>query len=159
MNNYKNNVKEYNNAVADIYEQLEIYRNLRENDEWNLLLFQDVRDELSEALLYYGPLFAEIRAEAEMAENNRRLCLEENKLFWREKLSEERGSVSLAESKALLDCEDSMIEENKKKELYYKAKELMERTDQVLNAISSRIKYLLKYEQEEDVYDKQTHHR
>ena len=54
------------------------------------------------------------------------------------------GHAEDIETNTFADCEGVLREEMKANEDYYKAKSLIERVDQELNSISSRLKILIK---------------
>lgn len=107
---------------------------------------QTLRDEISEELFWFGPCYAETRAAAERADANYKTCLEEKKKYWKAKYGGQRGTGVLVETDAYLDCKDLLDELNDRNEDFYLAKSLVERTDQILNSISSRLKLTLKNE-------------
>jgi hypothetical protein len=131
----------YEDCLAQTLSQIKRYSTARRNrSEWDKWEFQDIRDELAEALVFFGPHYADLRAESEQREVDRKLKFEKRRLYWRSYYKGERGTASLAESKALEDCEDELNNEVEANRLYYQARELISRLDQVLNSIASRLK-------------------
>lgn len=120
----------------------------KEGDEYDKWFFQDVRDELSEALVFFGPHYADLRANAEQAEVDRKNKIEERKEYWRDHYKRQRGTASMVESKAIQDCKVKFDHEVEAKREYYRARIMIERVDQVLNSIASRLKLLEKYDKE-----------
>jgi hypothetical protein len=113
-------------------------------DYWDYWLFQEIRDQLDESMIYFSPIYAEIRANAEQAEIDRKMYYEERSLYWRDNLGGERGSAGKAESKAFVDCKDLYLKESQAKKEYYKARALVEQVNQLSNSISGRTKGLLR---------------
>lgn len=107
---------------------------------------QELRDRLSECLFHFGPIYAHIRSQAERADANYKTCLEEKKKYWKAKYGAARGTGVLVETDAYLDCKDMLDILNDRNEDFYLAKSLVERTDQILNSISSRLKLTIKHE-------------
>lgn len=134
----------YQEAVKELGDLVGQYSKVWESD--NKEEAQDLRDQLSIALWFFGPEVARFRANAERAENARKMKYDERKKYWKHKYGGARGTASLVEADAHIDCADVIKEEEDAKENYYLAKALQERTDQVLNSISSRIKDLQKHE-------------
>lgn len=107
---------------------------------------QSLRDEISEELFWFGPCYAETRAAAERAEADYKACIEEKRKYWRNKFAKERGTAAMVDAEAFLDCRDLQAILINKNEDFYLAKSLIERVDQVLNSISSRLKLVIKHE-------------
>jgi hypothetical protein len=127
--------------------QVKRYRTAIKNEsEWDYWEFQNIRDELAEALLYFGPHYAKTRQDSELAEVERKALFAERRIHWKEHYKSVRGTASLAEDKATLDCKDIMAAEAKANHLYYQARSIVERVDQVLNGIASRLKPIEKYD-------------
>ena len=137
----------YQECMETCLVEIKKYHTARRNevDKFDPWIFQDIRDELSEALVHFGPLYADLRADAEQAENDRKIHYETRKEFWKDHFEGKRGTASLAESKALQDCEDIMKSETEANRKYYQARTLVERIDQVLNGTASRLKLLEKH--------------
>jgi hypothetical protein len=139
-----NNTNTYAYWIGRISELVTKYKPVRETGTINDV--QELRDDLSEALFWFGPIQAQLRADAERAEAIYKSCIEEKSLYWKEKYSGARGTADMVKSKAVLDCrelQDKLISAN---EQYYLSKSLLERTDQILNSLSSRIKIVNKNE-------------
>lgn len=134
----------YNETLVNITNLVKSYKDIRENGTINDV--QTLRDELSEQLFFFGAPFAEIRSAAERADSSYKTCLEESRRKWKNKFGQARGSVGLAENEAFIECEDLLEEVNNKNRDFYLAKSLLDRCDQVLNSISSRLKIIGKYE-------------
>lgn len=107
---------------------------------------QELRDQISESLFHFGDTYAFIRANSERAESNYKMCIEENKVFRRKQLEGKKGSVTVADSEAILDCREKLEEMHTKNEQYYLAQNLILRVDQVLNSLSSRLKLNSRHE-------------
>lgn len=107
---------------------------------------QLLRDEISECLFHFGDTYAHIRSAAERAESNYKNCLADKRAYWREKFGEKRGTATLVENEAYLSCKELQDELNDRNEDHYLAKSLLDRADQLLNSISSRLKLTLKHE-------------
>lgn len=107
---------------------------------------QQLRDLLSINLYKLSSLEADYRMGADSAENTRKLCVTQAEEKYREEYKNKRGSASLAERKALIECQDSYRDEEAAKGQYYTIKNLVERVDQVINSISSRIKQAIKHD-------------
>lgn len=139
----------YEECLEKTLTHIKRYNTARNNqNEWDKWEFQEIRDDLSESLVFFGPFYSDLRADAEQAEINRKMFYEERKKYWRDKLGGSRGSASLAESNAMIDCKEIYELEIKANREYYKARSLVERIDQVLNSIASRLKILEKHDRE-----------
>lgn len=131
------------------------YGDARRNSQWDYWEFQDIRDDLAEALVYFDPIIAELRADAEQAEVDRKDEFAKRRLHWRREFEGKRGTASDAGDLANIDIKpflDAEIEANKR---YQKARGLKERIDQVLNGISSRLKPLDKYDSQNQTHGKE----
>lgn len=117
-------------------------------DEWDKWRFQDIRDELGEALVFFGPFLADIRTVAETAELERKKLEAESRAKWTLHYKSARGTAALVAGEVMKDCEEVYRAEIRANNAYYKARELRERVDQVLNGIASRLKILEKYDKE-----------
>ena len=73
----------YDECMQIVLVNVKRYRTLREKDPDNKKDLQSIRDTLSEALLFFGPVYAELRIAAANAELNRKLKMNERKKFWR----------------------------------------------------------------------------
>jgi len=120
------------------------YKPLREHGSQEEI--QTLRDEISEVLWYFGPKYAAIRAESERAKSNYESCVEQKKKYWKAKFGEKRGTAELAEINAKEDCEAFLDILNSRNEDFYAARSLIDRTDQILNSVSSRLKLVIKHE-------------
>ena len=134
----------YKQALKEITRLVKSYKALRQDGSTEDI--QELRDEISEQLFFFGPEYAEIRSRAEKAESDYKSCLETQKKYWKEKFGEKRGAVGLAENEAAISCNDAMDELNARNRDFYLAKSLMERSDQILNSLSSRLKIINKNE-------------
>lgn len=137
----------YEECKRICYRYIKQYSKLR--DEYEHLdpeKVQDIRDNLSEALIYFGEEAARLRAEAEDAELEKKRYLAERKEYWREQFDGKRGTASLAESNALQDAMDVSKAEIQANKEYYEAKHLIERVDQLINSIASRMKIISKHD-------------
>lgn len=133
----------YERCLEEIHAQIKRYKTARRMMSEDINEYQDIRDMLTEALFFFGITYADIRYNAEAAEMKRKLFYIERKVYWKEQ-HPERGLADLIESKTLADSKTVEEEELQAKKQYYKARILMERADQELNSISSKIKILLK---------------
>lgn len=138
----------YEDCLLDIMTQVKryvTYRQRKLDDFWEL---QSIRDNMSEALLFFGPFYADIRANAEQAEMDRKMAYNERKMHWKEQYKVDgkipRGSADPIETHVLEDIKEHYQREVDRNREYYKARVLMERADQELNSISSRLKALMK---------------
>lgn len=138
----------YEDCLTDCLAHVKQYNTARKNKQWDYWEFQEIRDNLAESLVFFGPLFADLRADAELAEVKRKQLFEERKLFHREESKGQRITAAEVESKATRDIEAAYKEEIEAKRKYYQARNLVERIDQVLNGIASRLKPLDKYDKE-----------
>lgn len=116
----------------------------RKKDDINAI--QDVRDELSEALLYFGMTVVDNRMAAEKAKHNKEYCILEKEDEIINSLDGARGAVSKASREAQIHCKELAEKEIAAYSEYHKAKMILDRSDQILNSISSRLKVLLKNE-------------
>ena len=135
---------EYRKWLGEISKLVGTYKPIRETG--SPAEIQELRDSLSEALFYFGPVQAQLRANAERAEAEYKSCLKEKTLYWKEKFSSKRGTADMVEAQAVLECkelQDDLISAN---EDFYLAKSLLERSDQILNSVSSRLKLVTKHE-------------
>lgn len=137
----------YEQCLHHALKWIKIYTSARKSNMWDYMIFQEIRDELSETLVSFGPVYAELRADAELAEDQRKVHYAKRIKFHKEDFGAmKRGSASYAETEALIDCESYYQRENDTKRQYYLARTLIERIDQVLNGIASRLKPLDKYD-------------
>jgi hypothetical protein len=138
----------YDECLREIMTQVKryvTYRQQKLDDFWEL---QSIRDIMSESLLFFGPFYADLRANAEQAEMERKLAYNDRKTYWKEQFKVDgkipRGSADAIESNVMDDIKDYYQKEVDTNREYYKARVLMERADQELNSISSRLKALMK---------------
>lgn len=127
----------YLTAIQSLTNLVNSYREIRRRGIPDEL--QELRDRISEDLFDFGPTYADIRSAAEKAEANYKTCLKESTFKER---TGTKTTVADAETKAFLDCKELHDEWNNKKHDFYLAKSLLERTEQILNSLSSRIKLL-----------------
>ncbi len=139
----------YEDCLAQTLHQVKHYNTLRNNkDLWDKWEFQDIRDELSEALVYFGPFYADLRADAEQRDIDYKIYLEERKNHWRGVYGGVRGTASQVDSNALIDCKQHLKDKTEANRAYYQARALQDRIDQVLNSLASRLKILEKHDKE-----------
>lgn len=137
----------YEECLTTCEEAVRRYSEMRDSDEeWASLDIQDIRDELGEALVFFGPTLALLRNEMDQAEADRKVYYEKRKLHWKEHFKGERGTASLVESNALIDSKEVIDREIICKDHYHKARILVDRIDQFLNGVASRIKLNEKYD-------------
>lgn len=132
----------YTEALTTLTKLILSYPQIRQTgsqDEIQLL-----RDEISECLYHFGDTYALIRSESERAESRYKQCCEERKVYWRKKFNNKQAG--LADMEAVLECNEALEIMHQKNEDFYRAKSLIERVDQVLNSISSRLKLNSKHE-------------
>lgn len=140
----------YEDCLSECLSQVKKYHTARRSKQWDYWEFQEIRDDLSESLVYFGPVYADLRANAELAEVQRKQRFEERKLHHRSEAKGKKITASEIESLATTDIKTDMEKEVEAKREYYKARHLVERIDQVLNGIASRLKPLDKYDSKED---------
>lgn len=134
----------YNETLVNITNLVKSYKSIRETG--SILEIQELRDSISEQLFFFGEIYANIRSNAEKADSDYKTCLEEKRRHWKQKLGKERGAAGLAENEAFIECEELMDELNNRNRDFYLAKSLIERSEQILNSLSSRIKIVGKHE-------------
>lgn len=135
---------EYIKWLGEISKLVGTYKPIRETG--SSAEIQELRDSLSEALFYFGPVQAQLRANAERAEAEYKSCLKEKTLYWKEKFSSKRGTADMVEAKAVIECKELQDELIAANEDYYLSRSLVDRVDQLLNSISSRIKLVTKHD-------------
>lgn len=133
---------DYEQCLKEIQIQVKRYQTFRRQQSENRSELQDIRDHMSESLLLFGPYYAEIRSNAEASEVDRKLAYEEKKSFYRNKYERKRGTADDVESDTMRDMREYYDNELAANKLYYKCRILVERADQELNSISSRLKLL-----------------
>jgi hypothetical protein len=141
MDNYT-----YDDCLAQCLKHVKSYHTARKSNQWDYWEFQDIRDELGEALVYFNPLFAELRAAAEQAEIDRKHYFAERRKYWRDEAKKNKEPLGAADDNATIDAKPFFDKEVLANKEYYRARGLYERIDQVLNGISSRLKPLDKYD-------------
>ncbi len=107
---------------------------------------QLLRDEISEALYHFGDTYAYIRSAAERAESNLKNCLNENRKRIKSELGDKKGTVAAVDLEANLSCKELQDELLDRNEDHYLARSLLDRSEQILNAISSRLKLNSRHE-------------
>jgi len=132
----------YKDSLVNITGLIGSYKEVREIGDVDNI--QELRDRLSEELFHFGEEFAQIRANAEKAESDYKMCIEKGMKKWRDEFAGTKVTAATIENHAKIDCETLLDELNERRKEYYLAKELIERTDQVLNSLSSRLKLILK---------------
>lgn len=139
----------YEDCLEQTLKYIKEYNTMRNNrDEWDKWRFQDIRDELGEALVFFGPFLADIRTAAETAELERKEIEAISRGKWTRHYKSARGTAALVAEEVMKECKNASLAEIKANNAYYKARELRERVDQVLNGIASRLKILEKYDKE-----------
>jgi hypothetical protein len=132
----------YSEALATLTRLIISYPEIRKTG--SLTELQTLRDEISECLFHFGEMYAHIRSAAERGESQYKTCCDERKKHWRQKFGDRKAG--LADLEAVLECKNDLSTMHDKNEDYYLAQSLINRTDQVLHAISSRIKIIGKHE-------------
>lgn len=132
-------------AHNEIIFLLKKYRTARKNDD--LYQIQDVRDGLSEALLYFGMFVSQLKDKYEVVKIKKSHLIDEFVDEYVKDKSYKRGSKSDAEREARIKYKEMDFKEQDAYSEYYEAKTIIDRADQILNGISSRLKVLLKNEQ------------
>lgn len=135
---------DYNTCLQEITKLITSYPEIRRIGHPEEV--QELRDRLSEELFHFGSTYAHIRSEAERAESRYKGCLADKTNQFKDQYGNKHGTGSRAEAEALLECEELLEELNNRREDFYLAKELIDRCDQVINSISSRLKLTLKHE-------------
>lgn len=135
---------DYTTCLKELTKLISSYPEIRKLG--NMEEVQELRDRISEELFHFGDTYAHIRSAAERAESNYKNCLADKRAYWREKFGEKRGTATLVENEAYLSCKELQDELNDRNEDHYLAKSLLDRADQLLNSISSRLKLTLKHE-------------
>jgi cell division FtsZ-interacting protein ZapD len=142
-------IKTYDQCLKEIDIQVKRYKTFRRNNNEDKKELQDLRDNIAEALLDFGPYYAQIRSNAEACEVDRKLAYGELKQYAKKKHTGEdgkviRGTADEIEADTLTSLRPYYDKELEANKLYYKCRVLMERVDQELNSISSRLKLLQK---------------
>jgi len=119
---------------------IEIYKKCRADNPWDYECFKNVSDELSEALVFFGPRAAEFGRIYERAKIDRELYFEERKLYWQDVIGKAHGNGSEIAAKAKLDCKEKYYIEIDAQADWRKANQIIDRIDQELNSISRRFK-------------------
>lgn len=135
---------EYKETLKELTELVSSYRTIRTGGSPEQI--QELRDRLSEELFHFGPTYAEIRAASEKAESDYKSCLDEKNKHWKQKFGNKHGTAGLAENEARIECQSLQEALDAKNRDKYLASSLIDRTDQVLHSLSSRIKILSKHE-------------
>lgn len=132
----------YQEALTSLTRLILSYPQIRQTGSQEEI--QTLRDEISEALYHFGDTYALIRSESERAESSYKMCVESQKVIWRKKFNNK--NVGLADMEATLECDEALEIMHMRNEDFYRAQSLIQRTDQILNSISSRLKLNSRHE-------------
>src|SRR5688572_21492947 len=130
----------YKQLEREITVQIKLYKLTRKTNPWDYETFKNISDELSECLVFFGPVAASLRTAAERAKAERELYMEERRLHWLSEWGNDRGNATKITAQATLDCREKKMAEIEANGNYYQAKEIIDRIDQELNSISRRFK-------------------
>lgn len=138
-------------ALRETGEWIKKYATLRRKERGgehvDLSQYQEIREQLGEALFHFGPTVAELKSEVLRTKSDYDLCLA--KSFVRLKESSGKESMEVLRNKAKIECEKEMRDYVEAYELSSKARQVEERVDQVLNGIASRFRVHSKYDRSE----------
>lgn len=112
----------------------------------NITEMQNIRDELAWEMFHFGEIYSQIKSDYELADDNYKTCLNQEYLSLKEGRSRTEISGEVAERKSFVNCQESRKTMQDKRELYNRARTILERVDQIMNSIASRIGLFKKIE-------------
>lgn len=140
-------------ALDETHEFVKEYNRLRRaersGEHVDPMRYQDIRDQLSDALYYFGPTYADLKSDADRKKDDADRRYSERFVYWYEHYEGKRGTAELVKHKAKLDCEQALKEYNDAYRLATKARELLNRVDQVINGTASRLRFQIKHDYHE----------
>lgn len=148
----------YDQCLNQCMVQIKLYHTARRSNKWSYWTFQNIRDELAEILVSFAPHAAELRMKSEEAEYQRKVYYEKQKKHYLDNPPNGgKISISSAENLAMIDLKNHYMRETAARYEWQKARTLMERVDQVINGIATRLKPLDKYDSNSNPLPENTH--
>lgn len=112
----------------------------------NITEMQNIRDDLAWEMFHFGEIYSQIKSDYELADDKYKTCLNQEYLSLKEGKSRTEMTGEIAERRSFVNCGEIRDVMQAKRELYNRARTILERVDQIMNSIASRIGLFKKIE-------------
>lgn len=112
---------------------------------------QEIRDDLSTALAFFIHTYADLKHESDRLQSKLKIHFAERYTYWIDHYKETgvKKTAEYVKQKAQLDCKELMEQSDAAYAMATKAKGILDRTDQIINGIASRLKFHIKHDYHE----------